>query len=303
MQLLRSIVSFVTNFPCSIGLHRSYRIHENKRPWRDGSRCDRCGDIFWLPAPPRPRNHGFTLIELLVVIAIIGILAGLLLPTISKAKRLAREIPCMNNEKQLSLAWMMYSSDFNDMLVPNGHGIDVQLWVSGDSHFYYPGFTNTQYLLNPSLALFAPYITSPETYKCPEDRSTLHNGVPKIRSYSMNFTLGTVVENETKIPMIYSTTQIENPSERFVFIDTQPASICMPSFILYPKGDDFIDGFYHYPSSGHGKKGILSFADGHIEKHKWTDRRTVKTNVKGILAHWDRSPGNKDVEWLRQRTF
>ncbi|PYK62366.1 MAG: hypothetical protein DME21_06615 [Verrucomicrobia bacterium] len=131
---------------------------------------DRCGQ--------RLSTVGFTSTELLAVIAIIAILAGLLLPVLAKAKSQARRVQCINNQRQLFLAWTLYADDHDNRLVPNGHApvtafgqLCIKLWVTGDSHFFAPAFTNDAFLLDPHLAAFASYLQSAATFKCPEDRS------------------------------------------------------------------------------------------------------------------------------------
>jgi len=271
---------------------------------------DRCG--------PRLSTVGFTSTELLAVIAIISILAGLLLPVLAKAKSQARRVQCINNQRQLFLAWTLYADDHDDRLAPNGHApvtafgqLCIKLWVTGDSHFFAPAFTNEDFLLDPHLAAFAPYLQSAATFKCPEDRSRyrdpfppfVESNRPRIRSYSLNCFLGWAVDPKELTPnyeVFLKTSDLASPAKLFTFQDVHPDSICYPAFMVYMP--DKMEGFFHYPSSLHNRRGILTFADGHAETHKWTDPRTMPPVSGSVLMHWDTEPTNADLAWIRART-
>jgi type II secretory pathway pseudopilin PulG len=259
------------------------------------------------------------LIELLVVIAIIAILAAMLLPALSKAKQKAQAISCMNNLKQLTLAWVMYNGDNNGKLPPNLEEneqvlipTDPRILPGGIWIQWCPGWLKTynQYETNLIEAgLIYPYVNSMSVYKCPADNSVLSFGgvpFPKARSYSMNCWLSPLPGKDAATLFGGSPCLIFNkesditqpgPSLTFVLIDENAISIDDGYFACSPGKPNY---WINISATRHGNAGCLSFADGHSEIKHYTDKYVLNPPTASGSS-FDSDPNSGDSAWLEQR--
>lgn len=232
----------------------------------------------------RPFAAAFTLIELLVVITIIAILAALLLPALSLAKRDAQSIACENNVGQLELCLHLYITDNNDYFVPNNSiAIGGAPGSSASTGLSWLPDLDAATEIDPSNiinGLLFPYNRSLGIYHCPADYSTLRTpgGQPyphlRWRSYNMSQSINGGTESNSLyslegLPAYEKYTQVRHPSRMFVFIDESADTIEDAEFGCPPIGSWDDGHWWDMPSDRHMQGANLSFVDGHAEHWQW----------------------------------
>ena len=244
------------------------------------------------------KRKGFTLIELLVVIAIIAVLMAILMPTLQRAREQGKRAACLNNLRQLILAWNLYADD-NDGKIVSGNtnrSADGQTNKYAWAYWESSGTTENK-IQGVKDGLLYQYCKNLKLYKCP-------TGVRgEVVTYS-------VVDNMNghpeiagiTLPPIKNRAQIRNTINQIVFLDE--GRLSPSSWTIYY----YLERWWDQITARHGNGTNLGFADGHSEYWKWKDPRTIdianmdynywqSTGRLGDLAY---SPGNEDLHRVQR---
>jgi prepilin-type N-terminal cleavage/methylation domain-containing protein/prepilin-type processing-associated H-X9-DG protein len=280
-------------------------------------------------SPVSARPHAFTLIELLVVIAIIAILAAMLLPALTKSKLKTQGIQCMNNHRQLMLAWRMYAEDNRDVLLlataDAGRPNAPYSWVQGVLDYNPANLSNWDVGQDIKKSPMWQYCGgSTAIWRCPADQSRVTpssgpfagQSVPRVRSMAMSIWVGGWEGTDAGCSgpqwLVYvkmSDMRDPGPARTWVLVDEREDRInfgnAFTDMTGYPDGPASWRFHFDMPGSYHNRAAGFSFADGHAEIKRWRDDRTVPPIQVGgnwSAQEYTSSPRNQDIFWMQDRS-
>jgi prepilin-type N-terminal cleavage/methylation domain-containing protein/prepilin-type processing-associated H-X9-DG protein len=205
----------------------------------------------------RLSRHGFTLIELLVVIAIIAILAAILFPVFAQAREKARQTSCLSNLKQIGTAAMMYSQDYDEVLL-----LDAAYgWPK--TYFWFGSWDGSTF--NENEGLLQPYMKNGQIQACPSFRQV--RSAVGLTGYGYNYAYLCPYLPPNWLPVPVSLAQIQAPAETVFMADgarINTWSYGTPTL----EGSTYLDPpSYSYPGfhTRHNNVGNVLWCDGHVK--------------------------------------
>lgn len=284
---------------------------------------------------PQISHQAFTRTELCVVIGVGGVLAGMVLPSLAREQSLDWRAVCLRRMSQLANAMAMYAVSNQDYLPPNpddGNTTAGHNWCPGEAGVGGQDEFNADILKDASRSLLAPYFGDDVAiFKCPTDsRIGKYSGtvdvnpnkkgtqVPAARSVSLNGAVGTNPSKAgSKTPVDgpwldgnhshladktwYCYARMSDivkpgPALTFTFIEEDPKSLNDGALSCMGPNPENVYKMIDWPLTYHGMSGAVTFADSHVEMHRWVDNRTIigPTSFAGVQTQ----SGSLDLEWL-----